>query len=178
MERSVGGVLFHVIEGDITRMGTDAVVNAANNHFWMGGGVAGAIKHAGGAMIEIDAMNQGPVPVGQSVVTNGGSLDAGYVIHAAVMGQDLQTSAKVIHDGTRSALECAHALGVESVSFPAFGTGVGGYPPSGSAREMIDAALDFVRGRDDLKLKEITFVLFSDEIAGVFSETLVSAIEV
>ena len=178
MERSVGGVLFRVMDGDITRMETDAVVNAANNHFWMGGGVAGAIKRAAGAMIEIDAMNQGPLPVGQSVVTNGGSLKARYVIHAAVMGQDLQTSAKAIRDGTRSALECAHALGIESVSFPAFGTGVGGYPPSDSAREMIDAMLDFVRGRDDLKLKKITFVLFSDDIAGVFRETLVSAIAV
>ena len=88
MEPSVGGVAFHVVEGDITRMETDAVVNAANNHSWMGGGVAGAIKHAGGVSIEIDAIGQGPVPVGQSVVTNGGRLGARHVIHAAVMGQD------------------------------------------------------------------------------------------
>ncbi len=176
MERSVGGVLFDVT--DITQMNTDAVVNAANNHFWMGGGVAGAIKHAGGTNIEIEAMKQGPVPVGESVVTQGGRLGARYVIHAAVMGQDLQTSAKAIHDATRSALDCAHLLEIESVSFPAFGTGVGGYPPSDSAREMVDAMLEFVRGRSDLKLREITFVLFSDDLAGVFGETLLSAIGV
>ncbi len=178
MGPSVGGVLFHVVKGDIARMETDAVVNAANNHFWMGGGVAGAIKHTGGASIEIDAIRQGPVPVGQSVVTNGGRLGARHVIHAAVMGQDLQTSASAIHDATRSALECVHALGIESVAFPAFGTGVGGYPPADSARVMVDAVLGFVRGRDDLELREITFVLFSDELTGVFRETLVSAIAI
>ena len=178
MDLSVRGVVFLVLEGDITLMETDAIVNAANNHFWMGGGVAGAIKHAGGATIEIDAMNQGPVPVGESVVTNGGRMAARYVIHAAVMGQDLQTSAKAIHNATRSALEYADRLGIESISLPAFGTGVGGFPPADAARAMVDAVLDFVRGRDGLKLKEITFVLFSDELTGVFRETLVNAIPV
>ena len=167
-----------VVQGDITEMETDAIVNAANNHFWMGGGVAGAIKHAGGANIEIDAMNQGPVLVGESVATNGGRLAAPYVIHAAVMGQDLQTSAKAIGDATRSVLECADRLRIVSVSLPAFGTGVGGFPPHDAARAMVDAVLDFIRGRDDLMLKEITFVLFSDELARVFRETLANAIAV
>jgi O-acetyl-ADP-ribose deacetylase (regulator of RNase III) len=90
-------------------------------------------------------------------------------------GRILQTSANAIHDAAWSALECVHALGIESVAFPAFGTGVGGYPPADSARVMVNAVLGFVRGRDDLKLREITSVLFSDELTGVFRETLVSA---
>ena len=60
MEVQVGGVLFQVVQGDITTVETDAVVNAANNHFWMGGGVAGAMKRAGGGNIESEAMSQGP----------------------------------------------------------------------------------------------------------------------
>ncbi len=178
MALSVGGVVFHVVAGDIAGMETDAVVNAANNHFWMGGGVAGAIKQAGGAGIEGDAISQGPVPVGQSVVTSGGRLPAHYVIHAAVMGQDLQTSAKAIRDATWSALECADTLEIESIAFPAFGTGVGGFPPPAAARAMLEAVLDFVRARDDLKLKNITFVLFADELTAVFRETLANAVGV
>ena len=84
MEVQVGGVLFQVVEGDITTVETDAAVNAANNHFWMGGGVAGAIKRAGGGNIEIEAMSQGPRQVGETVVTDGGALPAEYVIHDAI----------------------------------------------------------------------------------------------
>ncbi len=176
MEQRVCGVVFHVVRGDISRVGAEAVVNAANNHFWMGGGVAGALKHAGGRTIEIDAMAQGPVPVGESVVTDGGCLPARYVIHAAVMGQDLQTSATAIHDATGSSLACAQALGIETIALPAFGTGVGRFPPSESARIMIGAALVFVRACKGRKLKEISFVLISDELTKVFGETLVNRI--
>ncbi len=175
MEVSVGGVLLRVVEGDITQMATDAIVNAANNHFWMGGGVAGAIKRAGGGNIETEAMSRGPVPVGESVVTRAGSLPARYVIHAAVMGQDLQTNTKSIRDATRSTLERAEELGIESVALPAFGTGVGGFPATESAGAMLGAALEFVQ-QDELALKLIVFVLFSNDLAEIFGATLASAL--
>ena len=105
---------------------TDAVVNAANNAFWMGAGVAGALKARGGQEIEAEAMAQGPVEPGECVVTSGGRLPARYVIHAAVMGQDLRTSAALIERATRNSLALAEAR-VWSIAFPAFGTGVGGF---------------------------------------------------
>src|SRR2546430_13780599 len=97
-------VTIEVAEGDIAAEDVDAIVNAANNHFWMGSGVAGAIKARGGEAIEREAMAQGPVEPGECVVTTGGRLPARYVIHAAVMGQDLDTSAPLIERATRNAL--------------------------------------------------------------------------
>jgi len=91
-------------EGDITQVETDAIVNAANSGLWMGAGVAGAIKRAGGKGIEDDAVRQGPVAVGEAVVTSAGTLKARYVIHAAVMGTDLVTDAGKIERATRNSL--------------------------------------------------------------------------
>jgi len=82
-----------VAEQDIASLDVDAVVNAANDHLWMGAGVAGALKRAGGDEIEREAMAKGPIKVGEAVVTSGGRLRARHVIHAAVMGQFLRTSA-------------------------------------------------------------------------------------
>src|SRR5438309_9078833 len=91
-----------VVEGDITKLAVDAIANAANDRLWMGSGVAGAIKRAGGEEIEREAMSKGPIPVGTAVATGAGQLQARYVIHGAVMGQDLQTSAGLVRQTTRS----------------------------------------------------------------------------
>jgi len=128
-----------IAEGDIAAETTDAVVNAANNHFWMGAGVAGALRARGGQTIEAEAMAQGPVEPGECVITSGGRLPARHVIHAAVMGQDLRTSAALIDRVTRNALAMADAHRIDSISFPALGTGVGGFPLDECAAVMIDA---------------------------------------
>ena len=94
-----------IVDGDISLQDVDAIVNAANSHFWMGSGVAGALKARGGPAIETEAMALGPVEPGDAVVTGGGQLRARHVIHAAVMGQDLQTSTDIIERATRRALE-------------------------------------------------------------------------
>ena len=128
-----------IVDGDLAAESTDAIVNAANNRFWMGAGVAGAIKARGGQAIEDEAMRQGPVEPGACVLTSGGRLASRYVIHAAVMGQDLQTSATLIDQATRNGLAIAETHRLESISFPAFGTGVGGFPLDQCARIMINA---------------------------------------
>jgi O-acetyl-ADP-ribose deacetylase (regulator of RNase III) len=117
----------------------DAIANAANDRLWMGSGVAGAIKRAGGAEIEQEAVSKGPIPVGEAVATGAGRLKARYVIHGAVMGQDLRTTADLISRATRSCLEVADALGCSSIALPAFGTGVGGFPLEECARLMLAA---------------------------------------
>src|SRR5882672_6710319 len=94
-----------VVEGDITRLEVDAVVNAANDHLWMGAGVAGAIKRAGGQVIEREAVAKGPIAVGDAVTTGAGRLKARYVIHGAVMGQDLRTDDDLIRRTTTRCLE-------------------------------------------------------------------------
>src|SRR5512141_963847 len=126
--RKIDRLQLTVILGDITEQATDAIVNAANNHLWMGAGVAGAIKARGGEEIEREAMKLGPIEPGQAVTTTAGRLRARYCIHAAAMGQDLATSAELITRATRSALAEAARLDIDSVAFPALGTGVGGFP--------------------------------------------------
>jgi O-acetyl-ADP-ribose deacetylase (regulator of RNase III) len=143
-----------IVQGDITTAKVDAIVNAANNHLWMGAGVAGAIKKAGGKVIEDEAVSKGPIPVGSAVETTAGNLNAKYVIHAAVMGQDLITNEKYIRDATKSVLELCEKLNLTSVAFPALGTGVGGFPMEECAEIMIGEVLNF----DAQSLKEVYFI--------------------
>jgi len=147
-----------IVQGDITTAKVDAIVNAANNHLWMGAGVAGAIKRAGGKVIEDEAISKGPIPVGSAVETTAGNLNAKYVIHAAVMGQDLITNENYIRDATKSVLELCEKLNLTSVAFPALGTGVGGFPMEECAEIMIGEVLNF----DAQSPKEVYFYLLGD----------------
>jgi O-acetyl-ADP-ribose deacetylase (regulator of RNase III) len=140
---STGSLRLELLDGDIATQDVDAVVNAANNHFWMGAGVAGALKARGGQEIEREAMALGPVEPGHAVVTTAGRLRARRVIHAAVMGQDLVTSAALITKATRSSLELADAEGMSSIAFPLFGTGVGGFSVGECSRHMLDVIATF-----------------------------------
>lgn len=155
---TLGSLTVEIVEGDITAQAVDAIVNAANNHFWMGAGVAGAIKAKGGVEIERDAMALGPVEPGEAVVTAGGRLPARYVIHAAVMGQDLQTDARLIGRATRTALFAADARRLETIAFPALGTGVGGFPLAECAEIMLSAVREHARA--PTALRRVVFVLF------------------
>src|SRR5947209_10371407 len=105
-----------VVEGDIAAFALDAIANAANDRLWMGAGVAGAIKRAGGEEIEREAVAQGPIEVGEAVATGAGRLRARHVIHGAVMGQDLRTSADLVRRTTARCLEVADELGARSLA--------------------------------------------------------------
>ena len=157
-----------VADGDITALEVDAVANAANNHLWMGAGVAGAIKRAGGEEIEREAVAKGPIEVGDAVATGAGQLRARYVIHGAVMGQDLHTSGELIERTTRRCLEVADELGCESIALPAFGTGVGGFPLEECARLMVGAA----RANEPQALRRVLFSVFGAEAAAAFTAAL------
>jgi O-acetyl-ADP-ribose deacetylase (regulator of RNase III) len=163
-----------ILDGDLAAEDVDAVVNAANNHFWMGGGVAGALKARGGSDIERDAMAQGPVDPGACVIGSGHRLPAKYVIHAAVMGQDLKTSGALIEAATRCALSLAERHALRSVAFPAFGTGVGGFPLAACARVMIDVVKTHAAEAGTVRL--VRFVLFGrapyEQFATVAAERL------
>jgi O-acetyl-ADP-ribose deacetylase (regulator of RNase III) len=153
-----------VLEGDITELDVDALANAANNELWMGAGVAGAIKRAGGAEIEQEAVAQAPIAVGQAIATGAGNLKAKHVVHAAVMGQDLQTSAELISQATRRTLEVADELGAHTLAMPAFGTGVGGFPIERCAELMVTEARAF----EPENLERVVFAVFGHDAEGAF----------
>jgi O-acetyl-ADP-ribose deacetylase (regulator of RNase III) len=159
-----------VVEGDIAALDVDAIGNAANDRLWMGAGVAGAIKRAGGEEIEREAVAKGPIAIGDAVATGAGKLPARHVIHAAVMGQDLVTSADAIRTATRRTLEVAEELGAASVALPAFGTGVGGFPLGECARLMVQEARAF----EPRLLRRVIFAVYGDEAKRVFESAVAS----
>jgi O-acetyl-ADP-ribose deacetylase len=157
-----------VVDGDITALEVDAIANAANNALWMGGGVAGAIKRAGGEEIEREAVAQGPIEVGEAVATTAGRLPARWVIHGAVIGQDLRTEAGLVRRTTESCLRVADELGAKSLALPAFGTGVGGFPLDECAEIMVSAVRKFV----PTSLERVVFAVFGDDAARAFRAAL------
>jgi len=161
-------VKLEVREGDIAAVEADAIANAANNHLWMGSGVAGALLRAGGVEIEREAVAQGPVEVGTAVATTAGRLRARYVIHGAVMGQDLATDADLVRRTTRACLALADELGCTSLALPAFGTGVGGFPLGECARIMVDEARAFA----GVSLARVIFAVYGTEAAAAFERAL------
>ncbi len=159
-----------IVKGDITQSDCEAIVNAANNKFWMGDGVAGAIKKAGGEVIEEEAVNKGPVMPGEAIFTGAGKLPFKIIIHAAVMGQDLKTNDKYIRQAALSCLNIAEQQKIESVAFPAFGTGVGGFPMAGCAHQMINAVRGFEPRSQNIK--RVQFCLFDDYAFKCFKDKL------
>lgn len=157
-----------VRDGDIAAVEADAVANAANDRLWMGAGVAGALKRAGGEEIEREAIAQGPIPVGTAVATGAGRLPARHVIHGAVMGQDLRTDGELVRRTTRACLALADELGCRSLALPAFGTGVGGFPLDECARIMVEEARAFAGS----SLERVVFAVRGDEAARVFRAEL------
>jgi O-acetyl-ADP-ribose deacetylase (regulator of RNase III) len=166
-----GVIEVEVIQGDITGLQVDAIANAANNRLWMGGGVAGAIKRAGGGEIEREAIQQGPIEVGDAVATKARRLPARWVIHGAVMGQDLQTNADLIRRTTESCLRVADELGAETLALPAFGTGVGGFSVTECARIMVDAT----RKHEPTSLRRIVFAVYGGEAKAAFERSLAAS---
>lgn len=159
-----------MVKGDIALEESDAIVNAANNVLWMGSGVAGAIKKEGGREIEEEAVSKGPIEIGEAILTGSGTLKSKYVIHAAVVGQDLNTDADTIKKALISCFDLAEKRRLSSLSVPALGTGVGGFAIEACAEIMIREAINFLQRSVNIKL--LKFVLFSEPDLEVFEQKL------
>lgn len=171
MKTKVGKATISIERGDITDAEVDAIVNAANSQLWMGAGVAGSIKRKGGTVIEEDAVRQGPIEVGEAVLTVAGNLAATHVIHAATMGADLRTDPQKIAAATKAALAIAEKHRLSSIAFPALGSGVGGIPPAESAEAMLSALIEHLK-RGDSSLQKVLFVLYQEEARKAFADML------
>ncbi len=167
-----------VITGDITRMTTEAIVNAANSSLMGGGGVDGAIHRGGGPSILEECKglrkNHYPdgLPTGDAVVTGAGNLPAKYVIHTVgpVWHGGGSGEAEKLAGCYRRSLEEAAKLSLKEVAFPAISTGIYGYPKEKAARVAYTAVRDFL---ETSKLPEtVYFVFFSPGDARVFLDTL------
>ena len=160
-----------VLRGDITRWESDlrpsAIVNPANSLMLMGGGVAGAIKRAGGAEIEEEARKHAPVPVGEAVATGAGRLPVDRVIHTPTMERPaMLTSREKVRAAMRAALMCAEREGVKAIAFPGLGTGVGGLRADEAAEVMMNALKEHIDAGTGLLA--VDFVAFTEELESAF----------
>ncbi len=159
-----------IVLGDLTQIKSDAIVNPANSFGKMGGGVAGAIKRAGGVEIERGAVAQAPIPVGKAVATTAGSLASKYVIHAPTMEKPTQrTTVENVKRAVDAALSVADHLHLESLAFPGMGTGVGKVPYDAAAKAIVSVLLSF----EAKSLKRVFLVDRNKKMIQAFQEALV-----
>jgi O-acetyl-ADP-ribose deacetylase (regulator of RNase III) len=156
-----------LIRGDITKLKTDAIVNAANSSLMGGGGVDGAIHRAGGpAIVEECKMivaRQGGCPTGEAVITTGGNLPAKFVIHTVgpVWNGGKRNEADKLADCYKNSLSLAVRNSLRTIAFPNISTGVYGYPKKEAAEVAVFTVTDFLSS--DSFLAKIFFVCFDEE---------------
>jgi O-acetyl-ADP-ribose deacetylase len=157
-----------ILQGDLTEMDTDAIVNAANNDLQLGGGVAGAIRRKGGPQIQKECNEIGAIPVGGAAITSGGNLKARHVIHAASMELGGRTTASALRSSTAHSLRIAAREGLKAIAFPAVGTGIAGFPLRECAEIMLQEVAKHLQG--STSIRKVRFVLFDAEAFGIFKE--------
>ena len=155
-----------ILQGDLTEMDVDAIVNAANNDLKLGGGVAGAISRKGGPKIQKECDAIGTIPLGGAAITTGGALRARHVIHAASMELGGRTTALTLRSSTAHALRIAAQNELKTVAFPAVGTGIAGFPIKECAEIMLAEAKRHLEGKTSVQ--KIYFALFDEQALAAF----------
>jgi O-acetyl-ADP-ribose deacetylase (regulator of RNase III) len=166
-----------IIQGDITRQATDAIVNAANSGLMGGGGVDGAIHRAGGPDILEECkqivIKQGRLPTGKAVITTGGNLPAKQVIHTVgpIWRGGNKGEAALLESAYRESLKLAAEQKLASLSFPSISTGAYGYPVAEAAGVAIRTVVSFLT-EQTTSVKEVVFVLFDPATYQAYSSAL------
>ena len=165
-----------LMQGDITRQATDAIVNAANSSLMGGGGVDGAIHRAGGPAILEECKKivdrQGRLPTGKAVITTGGDLNARHVIHTVgpVWHGGNRGEAEMLASAYEESLTLAVNSNLKTISFPSISTGAYGYPVDSAAEVALQTVVSFLKKK--VPLQEVVFVLFDNRTCEVYIEEL------
>ena len=169
MKWTINGRSLVFLQGDITEMDTDAIVNAANKDLVLGAGVAGAIRTKGGPTIQEECNHIGGAPVGGAAITTGGKLKANYVIHAVGPRMGEGDEDEKLADATRNSLNLAKEKGLKSIAFPAISTGIFGFPKDRCAQIMLSAVVEALK-QEETSLIQVIFCLWGEESLAVFEE--------
>lgn len=168
---TINGVTLTLVQGDITRIKADALVNAANSGLAGGGGVDGAIHRAGGPTIMAECRKIGGCPTGSAVATGAGNLPAKYVFHAVgPIYHGRPDDARLLASAYRACLQLAEQYHIASIAFPALSAGIYGYPLDKAAPIALRAIIDHIK--QPTSLKHVTVVLFGDKAYRAFEQTL------
>jgi len=161
-----------LVEGDITRQDTEAIVNAANSSLLGGGGVDGAIHRAGGPEILEECKKIGGCPTGEARITTGGRLKARWVIHTVgpVYRDGKHREPELLANAYRNSLRLASEKGIKTLAFPSISTGAYGYPVAEAARIALTTAMEYLRGHPEIRL--VRFVLFGQTAYKTYEEVL------
>jgi O-acetyl-ADP-ribose deacetylase (regulator of RNase III) len=171
-ELAVGTSRIELVQGDITKQDTDAIVNAANTSLLGGGGVDGAIHRAGGPAILEECKRLGGCATGDAKITGGGKLKARHVIHTVgpVYRGGAHREADLLASAYRRSLEVAAAHGVTTIAFPSISTGAYGYPIAAAARIALRTVAETLPAQPRIRLAR--FVLFSAADLAVYEQAL------
>lgn len=170
MKVDIAKAVLELVEGDITKMETEAIVNAANAQLVLGGGVAGAIRRKGGPAIQKECNEKGGTFVGGAVVTGGGNLKAKYVIHAVGPRMGEGNEDEKLANATLNSLKLCDDNGIRSISFPAISSGIFGFPIERCAAIMLGTTIEYLGGKT--ALEKVVFCLFGKDSYTVFESEL------
>jgi len=170
MKVEIENRVLELLDGDLTEMDTDAIVNAANARLVLGGGVAGAIKRKGGPEIQTECNKIGGTFVGGAVITTGGNLKARHVIHAVGPRMGEGDEDQKLKNATLNSLKTADENNLKSISFPAISTGIFGFPIGRCAEIMLRTTIDYLKGQTGLQ--RVVFCLFGRDSHEVFINQL------
>ena len=160
-----------VVQGDITKLGVDAIVNAANSGLRGGGGVDGAIHRAGGPSIMQECRMIGGCPTGEAVVTTAGKLTARYVFHAVgpIYSGSLDDE-RLLTSAYQSCLNLAEQRQIKSIAFPSLSTGIYGYPLELAAPIALRTIIEHIK--KPTCLQQVLMVLFGESAYKVHEQAL------
>ncbi|MFX0011329.1 MAG: macro domain-containing protein [Candidatus Hermodarchaeota archaeon] len=159
-----------LVQGDITELDTEVIVNAANTQLILGGGVAGAIRRKGGPTIQEACNKIGGTFVGGAVITTGGNLKAKHVIHAVGPRMGEKDEDTKLRNAVINSLKLMDQNGLKTIAFPAISTGIFGYPIERCSKVMISTVKEYLSG--DTQIEEVIFCLFSNPDYEVFNSDL------
>jgi O-acetyl-ADP-ribose deacetylase (regulator of RNase III) len=165
-----------LIQGDITTLQVDAIVNAANSSLLGGGGVDGAIHRAGGPQILEECRQirnrQGGCKAGEAVITRGGKLKVKHVIHTVgpVWNGGNKNEEQLLANAYRNSLQLAVENNINTIAFPNISTGVYGFPKRRAAEIAIDTVEQFLQ--DNESIREIVFCCFDEENTSLYKQLL------
>ena len=169
-ELKVKNSVIKLVQGDITELETDVIVNAANAQLILGGGVAGAIRTKGGPKIQEECNKIGGTFVGGAVITTGGNLKAKHVIHAVGPRMGEGNEDEKLKNATLNSLKLMDEYDLKTIAFPAISTGIFGYPIDRCANIMISTSKEYLEG--ETQIEEVIFCLYSPGDYVVFEGTL------